>query len=88
MRVEANHGTLLRKLGGAFTPKDADRIAEALKSLTPSKVVVDFTTVREFQDAAFHSLAAALASVPGALVTLRGLPHHQSRVLEYLGVPP
>ncbi len=89
MHIEAEHGTVLAKLGRRFTGKDADRLCQSLQSLAPfTELVVDFTEVRELHDAAFLSLSKALAALVQVKVVLRGLTLHQVRVLKYLGVPP
>jgi hypothetical protein len=89
MHIEAEHGTILLKLGRRFTAPEAERVGQAVESLAPfSQLIVDFTEVREFHDAAFFSLSKALRALARVKVVLRGLTRHQARLLRYLGLPP
>lgn len=88
MHIEAEQGTVLIKVGRRFGPPDAEHLAGVVESLAPfSQLIVDFTDVREFHDAAFLSLARALRALAEVPVVLRGLTIHQSRLLKYLGLP-
>ena len=88
MHIEAEHGTVLLKLGRHFTVQDADRLRQAVESFVPfSQLTIDFTEVRELHDAAFLSLSKTLAALVDVKVVLRGLTIHQVRVLRYLGMP-
>lgn len=55
--------------------------AEPLASL-----VLDFSRVSQFADHGIAVLAGALLGVPRKAVELRGLRHHQVRLLAYFGV--
>jgi hypothetical protein len=89
MQIEEEDGTVLLKLGTRFTTPDAERLGQAVESLAPfSQLILDFSEVREFHDAAFLSLSKALRALAKVKVVLRGLTLHQSRVLKYLGLPP
>ena len=89
MHVEAEHGTVLLKVGSRFASSDGERLEQTLGSLAPfSNLIVDFTDVREFHDAAFFSLSKVLRGCGEARVTLRGLTLHQSRLLRYLAPQP
>ena len=88
MHVQAKQGTVLLKIGKRFATPDAERLGQTVESLAPlSKVIVDFTEVREFHDAAFFLLSKALRALAKVKVVLRGLTLHQSRLLEYLALP-
>ncbi len=88
MQVQAQEGTVLVKLGRRFAPPDGERLRQTVESLAPfSRLIVDFTGVRELHDAAFLSLSRAVLPLADVEVILRGLTLHQSRLLEYLGVP-
>ena len=88
MQVQVQSGTILLKLGRVFTVRDAERMAEMLKSFGPfSELVVDFTSTHEFHDAAFPALYGAMQRLTGVRVTLRGMTEHQSRLLRYLDLP-
>ncbi len=88
MQIEAENGTLiLKKVGSAFTVGDAERMAEMLESLAPfSDLVLDFTGVRECHDAAFLALVKMLQRLVDVAVVVRGLTHHEARLLKYLGL--
>jgi hypothetical protein len=89
MHIEAEHGTVLLKLGKRFAIPDAERLARAVASLAPvTAVTVDFTETREVHDAAFLSLTVALRALGNVRVVLRGVTLHHARVLKYLGIPP
>ncbi len=89
MHIEAEHGTVLLKLGRRFAAAEADRLAQTVRSLAPfSQLILDFTDVRELHEAGLLSLTKALAVVSGVKVVLRGLTLHQVRVLRYLGLSP
>ena len=89
MHVEEQQGTVLARLGSSFARGDAELVRNAVRTLAPgTKLVVDFTAVRDCHDAAFFSLCDALAAVRKVDLTLRGLTLHQSRLLKYLGLSP
>jgi hypothetical protein len=88
MHIEANNETvILKRLGTTFAERDAQRAAEMLQSFTPfSKLILDFTKVRECHDVAFLSLMKTLQPLVGVAVVLRGLTRHEARLLKYLGL--
>ena len=77
------------KLDGVFDGASAWELRHALEAVQKgSKVVLDFTRVREFYDFGVAVLAYGLAqrspTVPR--VTLKGLRTHQLRMFRYFGV--
>ncbi len=88
MHIEARGGTvILRKLGREFAVRDAERMAELLRSLPPiSYLVLDFTGVRKYELMAFLPLVRLLRALVGVTVVLRGPARHQERLLGYLGL--
>jgi hypothetical protein len=83
-------GDVLVHLNGRFGPDEANEVGALLGTATiGSRLTLDFTRVREFQDLAFGALAEAVMN-SAATVALRGLATHQRRMLRYLGVeaPP
>ena len=88
MPIEAEQGTVLLKVGRRFATPDAERLGQTVKALAPlSKVIVDFTEVREFHDAAFFLLSKALRALAQVKVVFHGLAVHQSGLLQYIGLP-
>lgn len=88
MHIEATQGAILLRLGAAFTARDAERVAETLRTFAPlSRVTLDFGQVRSFEDAAFFPVVKALGALAKVEVVLRGLTLHHARLLRYLGVP-
>ncbi len=91
MQVQFTPGLLVMEMGTRFGTHEAERLQESVEAFAPvPKLVLDFTRVREFHDAALLALADALAARKAASteVVLRGLTRHQARVLEYFGVVP
>jgi hypothetical protein len=88
MHVEAHDGTVvLKKVSDTFGMRDAQRISELLQTLTPfSRLVLDFTAVRELDDAALLPLVGTLQPLAGVAIVLRGLTRHAARLLKYLGL--
>jgi len=88
MHVEAQDGTVILKvLGGSFASRDAERMAELLGSLAPfSQLVLDFSKVRQCDNAALLPLVEMLRRFRNAAVVLRGLTLHEARLLRYLGL--
>ncbi len=87
MRPE-NAGTddLLIRLDGIFDTPAARHVEATLAQAHPDAYLrLDLTQIREFHDFAIAVLAHALTSNP-ARVALRGLRHHQIRMLRYFGV--
>jgi hypothetical protein len=80
------HPESIISLEGVLDGLAALRVEEALLRMGPGdRVLVDVTKVREFHDFGVAVLGRALARCR-AEVKLRGLRHHQVRVLRYFGV--
>jgi hypothetical protein len=74
-------------MDGAFDLDAAQAIRSRLAQLAEgSEVYVYLSRVREFHDRAVAVLAEGIAAGPHR-VSVRGLRHHQYRMLRYLGVP-
>jgi hypothetical protein len=88
MHVEAHDGTVvLKKVSDTFGIRDVMHISELLKTLAPfSQLVLDFTAVRELDDAALLPLVGTLQPLAGVAIVLRGLTRHAARLLKYLGL--
>ena len=70
---------------GTFDPTAAATVAAKLRHIEiGTRVVLDFTRARDVSPAALWILAAGIAS--HSRIVLRGLCHHERRLLEYLGV--
>jgi len=79
--------SLVIRMDGAFDLDAAQAIRSRLAQLAEgSEVYVDLSRVREFHDRAVAVLAEGIAAGPHR-VSVRGLRHHQYRMLRYLGVP-
>jgi anti-anti-sigma regulatory factor len=86
MQIDAVCDELRVQVGSTFGAPEATRVQEALAALGPfSHLTIDFTAVRQCDDAALARLAHTLQSVRGE-VHLRGLTNHQWRLLTHLGV--
>jgi hypothetical protein len=73
------------EIGPSFAPEDAARLHEAIERADPgTRIEVDFHRVRECHGTALAVLARDIAA-GRARVALRGLSHHQLRLLGYLG---
>jgi len=78
---------LLISLDGDFQASDAWSLHDALAAVAPGELaIVDFDQVRAFHDFALALVAPDLARLMGPHLVLRGLRHHQRRILEYFGV--
>ena len=91
MHVEATRGALLLRFGRRFAVREADHLQEAIHAFTPfSQLTLDFSEVREFEDAAVVPLAKTLGDLVHVAVQIHGLTMHQWRMLAYFGVrrPP
>jgi hypothetical protein len=74
------------EIGPSFAPEDAARLHEAIERAAPgTRVELDFHRVRECHGTALALLARDIAA-GRATVALRGMSHHQLRLLGYLGV--
>jgi STAS domain len=72
------------EMNGTFDVPAAERIALALAEAGEREVSVDLSRVRDFHDHGVAMLARALTG--HRRVQVRGLSHHQLRLLRYLGV--
>lgn len=79
---------LIIRMDGAFDTDAAQHIAQKLASMPEgAEVYLDLSQVRQFHDRAVAVLGDLLVSTH-VRVSVRGLRHHQYRMLRYLGVPP
>jgi hypothetical protein len=75
------------RLEGVFDVEAAGRLGAALAATKPgTRLTVDLTQIREFQDLALASLAPFLTSAAVGFVALSGLRLHHIRLLRYFGV--
>lgn len=81
---EERAGRLTLRLEGTFDGSTALELRRSLAELPEQDVVIDFTRVRRFQDAAVSVLSRNLAH---ARLQLQGLDSHQERMFRYCGVP-
>jgi len=80
-------GSLVIRMDGAFDLESAQAVGRRLSALADDvEVYLDLSHVREFHDRAVAALAEGLAAARHR-VSVRGLRHHQYRMLRYLGVP-
>ncbi len=87
MHAQFTEGSLLLRFGRQFGAREAERLSETVLSFAPlSRLTLDFTWVRDFQDSACGLLATILVANRALKVVLRGLTPHQSRMLRYFGV--
>jgi hypothetical protein len=87
MEADATPGVLQLQFDSRFTVADATHLRDSVLALAPIKrVTLDFTRVRELQDAAIAILAATLSLLSGSRVVLRGLTAHHWRLLRYFGI--
>ncbi len=87
MDVEAARGVCRVQLGRRFAVEEANRLDEMVGAhgrLT--ELILDFSDVRQFEDAAVVPLARTLRALSSTRVRLRGLTLHQQRMLRYFGV--
>lgn len=75
--------TLTLELEGQLDATSAVRLRDALEATVAAEVTVDFSRVREFQDAAVAVLSPALQ---GRTHRLLGLGPHQARVCRCFGL--
>lgn len=87
MQIDAVRDALRVRIGPRFDAVEVARLEEAVAALGPfSRLSIDFTAVRQSDDAALARLARSLTSFERGEVALRGLTRHQFRLLTYLGV--
>ena len=87
IRREDVAGAVTLKLSGTIdnrTALELRRSLDALEQIDPRDLVLDFSGVHAFSDAA----AAVLTRGMKRAVTLRGLDQHRERLFAYLGVAP
>lgn len=82
LRAEASP-TVTLLVEGTLDAASAALVSESLATLTAQEVVVDFSRVRHFQDAAVAVLSPALA---GRAHRLLGLSPHHSHVCRCFGL--
>ena len=82
IRREQLAGRTLLFLEGTFDGATAQQLRDSLLE-TEGPVVVDFSQVRQFKDAAVAVLTRAMKEG----VHLRGLGDHHERLLRYFGLP-
>ncbi len=87
MEGAGSRSAVVLVLGAAFTPDDVREVRALLAHLDPEATVeLDFHEVRTCEDVALALLAEDI--VRGRpVVVVRGMSHHQQRLLGYLGVP-
>ncbi len=87
MQVETSRGSVLVRFGRRFGPEEAERLEETVVAFSPvSQLVIDFSAVHQFEDAAVIPLARTIRARPGIRLSLRGLTLHHIRLLRYFGV--
>ena len=87
MEVDATPGMLKLQFDSRFTVADAAHLRDSVLALAPiARLTLDFTRVRELQDAAIAILAATLDVLRGTCIVVRGLTAHQWRLLRYFGI--
>src|SRR5512146_780187 len=87
MHVEASRGALLMRFGRRFAGREAEHLQEAIRAFAPiAELTLDFSEVRDFEDAAVVPLARALGTLSHVKVRIHGLTMHQWRMLGYFGV--
>ncbi len=87
MTIDATPGALRLEFDSRFTVADANQLHESVLALAPiARLTLDFTRVRDLQDAAIAILAATLTALRGTRVVVRGLRTHHWRLLRYFGV--
>ena len=84
----AQQGSLVIRMDGAFDIDSVQFIRSRIEALPgDAEVHVDLSRVRDFHDRAV-ALLADVVKPASARISVRGLRHHQMRMLRYLGVGP
>lgn len=83
IRREEVAGTVTLHLVGTFDGSTAHQLNGLLEGMEARELVVDFSQVRRFVDAA---VAVASQGMTRHQVKLNGLDRHQERVFRYFGV--
>ncbi len=87
MQIDAVQDTLNVQFGTTFSGREVAKLEEAVRALGPFvHLEINFSSVRQCDDAALARLAGALACFDRTNVRLHGLTTHQWRLLTYLGV--
>lgn len=80
-------GEVLLRIDGTFDTAAAWQVRGRLGAFSPAdRVVIDFTSVREFLDLGVAVVANGIAAEPGRAVELRGLKDRHHRLFRYFGV--
>lgn len=89
MQIDAGGDAIDVQVGPKFGAPDVRRVQEAVAALGPcSRLTIDFSAVRECDDAALVLLAGMLDCLSHGDVDVKGLSRHQLRLLTYLGLSP
>jgi hypothetical protein len=87
MHVEASPGALLVKFGVRFAAAEVESLQGSIAAFAPfTRLTLDFSDVRHFEDAAFGPLASTLGVLGSVEFRMRGLTLHQQRMLKYVGL--
>lgn len=90
VHVQAAEGSspdVVFSITGSFDPFAASRFRARIADLAPDvPVVLDFSHATEVSDLALAVLASSFEPSARPRVVLRGLTHHQERMLRYLGI--
>ena len=88
-RRPTNRDEIVIRCEGVFDVPAARRLEARIANAASGEALrVDLTHVREFHDFGIAVLAQALKNQRAARIALRGLRHHQARMLRYFGVEP
>jgi hypothetical protein len=79
---EEKKGTITLRLEGVLNGEAAAELGRKLNELETHQVVIDFSHVREFIDAAVPAVIRAIESKP---CQLQGLVRHHVRMFRYFG---
>lgn len=79
-------GELLLSFEECIEPSDAPALRQALGASSGSKLVLDFGRLRHIEDFSLALVAREIAAASRKGLRVRGLGHHQLRLLEYFGV--
>jgi hypothetical protein len=89
MQIDAVRDALTVRVGSTFRDGDVERLEEAVAVLGPfSRLTIDFGAARQCDDAVLVRLARMLGGLVRGEVAVRGLTHHQWKLLTYLGIHP
>jgi STAS domain-containing protein len=87
MVLDATPGMLRLQFDSRFTVADAKHLRDSVLALAPiGRLTLDFTRVRDLQDAALATVAATLSGLHDTRVVVRGLTTHHWRLLRYFGI--